>query len=303
MNPAVISRGVSRRNAKGIAPTMSEAPEDLDDDPVSARGLRDEGPRHLGCRGAQVDLVEDLLLDARTRGRGDEDDRLAHVFMASREPGRAERLVDGKEAAMLLRTRAHPQPPVAGPGEEPLHGHHVVPCYGRREGDGGAGHDPAEDRERLRERQVRREAEERVVRERDDTVALLPEEGELRVRGLPADHALRGEGQGREGKGEVPQDPRSPPRPPSTMTRSRSRSAADRSFSSWVSIFWTARSSMEANAWSTSGRTRIRFGMPAIEGGGASFTATDNVPVGTGAIRRRVLQPAPPHPMTATRAP
>src|SRR2546426_5555386 len=99
----------------------------------------------------------------------------------------------------------------------------------------------------------------------------------------------------------TPQPPSSPPRPPSMTTRSRSRSAAEISFSSSVSIFGTAFSSIEAYAWRESATTRMRLETSAMDGWIASFTAM-RVALGGAATRRRTLQPAPPQPTMATRA-
>ena len=99
----------------------------------------------------------------------------------------------------------------------------------------------------------------------------------------------------------IPHPPSSPPRPPRTRTTSRSRRAAEISFSSSVSICWTAFSSIEAYAWRDSARTMILIWTSANFEGGASFIAMRTAPGGA-ATRRRTLHPAPPHPTMATRA-
>ncbi|TLZ43947.1 MAG: FAD-binding oxidoreductase, partial [Methanobacteriota archaeon] len=82
---------------------------------------------------------------------------------------------------------------------------------------------------------------------------------------------------------------------------SRSRSAAEISFSSSVSRFGTAFSSIAAYPCNGSTRTIRRAGMSAMVGTTSSFIAMRTAFAGAMTLRR-MLQPAPPHPTMATRA-
>ena len=79
---------VERR--RGLAPgtqrSSGEARKNLDDDPVALRGTGVRGPLEVRERGPEMDLMEDLALEASGRRMGDDDDRLPDIAVAACEP-------------------------------------------------------------------------------------------------------------------------------------------------------------------------------------------------------------------------
>src|SRR6058998_3188248 len=256
--PRVLHRSSRRRSPFYLVPSVdgtSHASQNLDGGAVLLCSGRYARPCDDGVRGSPADLLQDFDVVLVRFGDGHQHDRVTDLLRQRGEPRGRVRLFHRDETSVLLPSRAHPESPLPHARECPPQGHHVRAGEDRAQLGGGTSHDRPKGRERSRQRQVLGNLQElnvttpsaRFCRSRSWASASCRRIGPSTVKGTVAKATLASPRiRATRPTRPIPQPPSSPPRPPSITTISRSRSAAEISFSSSVSMFGTAFSSIEA---------------------------------------------------------